>query len=154
MERVASGRTRGEDHAVDAAMSGETETFVCTKCRETKTIDAFLFYKSGARAGQMRRQCKVCSQARQRARYWEERGRNTRVFLKGIRAYYHANKEKICARGRALYAANRAEKLEYRRKYREAHRERLRAYDRGYYAAMRRKKAGRRGCSSAQAAQT
>ena len=89
----------------------------CTKCGETKSLDDFHRYKTGA--GGRKPHCKECVREYKR-RYYEE---NRDKELEYARRYHEENRDKVLEYRRCYYEENRDKALESRRRYYEENRD-------------------------------
>ena len=99
----------------------------CTKCGETKPLDAF--HRNRSKADGREAQCRECTLERCR-RYHEE---NRDKELERKRRYHEENRDKVLERNRRWREENRDKELEYRRRYREENRD----YRRDYIRAVK-----------------
>jgi 5-methylcytosine-specific restriction endonuclease McrA len=94
----------------------------CSKCGETKPLDAFSKYKRSKDG--YKAQCKACINAYNAANPERSRERS--------RTHYAANRESILAKQRATHAANPEIKRAQKRAYNSANREKKSEWDRAY----------------------
>lgn len=94
----------------------------CNKCGEHKLVEAFS--KCTSKKDGLAGQCKACHSA---------------YFA----TYHVVNREKLNARRRSRYEANRKEEITYQKNRYEANREKLNAYKRAHYATNKEKELAR-----------
>ena len=98
----------------------------CTKCGETKPLDDFHRYRSGA--GGRRARCRECV-AEDKRRHYEE---NRDKVLESRRRYHEENRDKVRERKRRYHEENRDKELERNRRWREDNRDKERERQRRY----------------------
>ena len=106
----------------------------CTKCGETKSLDAF--HRDKTRAGGRRPYCKECVRESQR-RYYEE---NRDKWLEYARRYHEENRDKVLEYKRRHYEENRDKVRERNRRYYGENRDKVRERKRRHYEENRDKK--------------
>lgn len=113
----------------------------CTKCGESKTLDAF--NKQGSSRDGFKSRCRACQADDNRLRYASDPERfksatadyqraNREVVLANKRAHYHVNRAEIAEKQAAYARANRAHRTAYRRAYAQANPGREREWARNY----------------------
>ena len=91
----------------------------CTKCKETKELSEFNAYKRNKTDGK-RAQCKTCTKAAGKKRYYENGGREK------DKQNYFKNRDKRIAQMKEHRENNKEYFTEYGKAYREQHKEHLR----------------------------
>jgi len=105
-----------------------TQTKACTKCTLVTPLGGF--YKKAVAKDGLESECKVCTKARRRAYYAENRERENAYS----REYKAGHRDEIAASNRAYIVTHKAELDAYSREYNRTHAEEKSAYNRAYHA--------------------
>jgi 5-methylcytosine-specific restriction endonuclease McrA len=104
----------------------------CTKCTETKPLDAFALDRR--KAGRRRADCNVCRASRARACYLIDRDHIIEAAKARSKARYAANPTARNAQARAWYAANKPKHRDLLRRWDRANPDRRKAIWHNYHA--------------------
>lgn len=110
------------------------ETKICTKCKETKTLDCF--NKDKKNRDGLSTWCRECCSAQGKI----YRKNNKDLIYKRNKLYVENNKDKVSKQRTEYYNNNKDKILDYQIEYRESNKDRMTERDKKYYQMVQNKR--------------